>query len=128
MFIGCVGVILNPCNVSLACPATLSFSNSTKAMSLRPGTSLTSLNPGNLKWKNNKIMGNTPTFQRYWPEQHSGQILIGCWRAPQLGNLLGFKPIRWPGLAISLPFIQKTPCKMCQNISEFDTLCTEFFE
>lgn len=26
----------------------ISFSNSTKAMSLRPGTSLTSLNPGNL--------------------------------------------------------------------------------
>ena len=38
-------------------------------------------------------------------QQHSGQILIGCWRAPQLGNLLGFKPIRWPGSSISLPFI-----------------------
>ena len=49
IFIGCVGVILNPCKVSLAWPATVSFSNSTKAISLRPGTSLTSLNPGNLK-------------------------------------------------------------------------------
>ena len=53
------------------------------------------------------------------PNEHSGQILIGCWQAPHLGNLLGFKPVRWPGWAISLPFIQKAPCKMCQHISTF---------
>ena len=38
------------------------------------------------------------TLSSYVPEcrarKHSGKILIGCWRAPQLGNLLGFKPVR----------------------------------
>lgn len=52
---GCDGVILKPCNVSLACPAAVSFSNSTKAMSLLPGTSLTSLNAGSLKERELKL-------------------------------------------------------------------------
>ena len=50
IFIAEVGVILNPCRASLAEADWISFSNSTKAMSWRPGTSRTSLNPGN--WKN----------------------------------------------------------------------------
>lgn len=45
------GVIRNPCKASLAVPDCTSFSNSTKAISERPGTKRTSLNPGN--WLNN---------------------------------------------------------------------------
>lgn len=41
-------VILKPCSASRAAPAWTSLSNSTKAMSWRPGTKRTSLNPGNL--------------------------------------------------------------------------------
>jgi len=48
IFIGLVGVILNPWRASLAAPAWISLSNSTNAMSCRPGTSRTSLKPGNL--------------------------------------------------------------------------------
>ena len=43
------GVILKPCRECLASDDCTSLSNSTKAISLRPGTSLTSLNPGNLQ-------------------------------------------------------------------------------
>ena len=46
-----VGVILNPCSEFLASLDCISVSNSTKAMSLLPGTSRTSLKPGNLKEK-----------------------------------------------------------------------------
>ena len=42
------GVILKPCRASFAVPDCTSFSNSTKAISDRPGTKRTSLNPGNL--------------------------------------------------------------------------------
>ena len=49
IFMALEGVILKPCKASLAAPACISFSNSTKAMSCRPGTRRTSLNPGNLK-------------------------------------------------------------------------------
>lgn len=52
------GVILKPCKASLAVPDWTSFSNSTKAISERPGTKRTSLNPGNLKqnkWKKRKL-------------------------------------------------------------------------
>lgn len=48
------GVILNPCKASLAVPDCTSFSNSTKAMSERPGTKRTSLNPGNLQQESAK--------------------------------------------------------------------------
>lgn len=48
IFIALVCVILKPCSASRAAPACTSFSNSTKAMSWRPGTRRTSLNPGNL--------------------------------------------------------------------------------
>lgn len=41
-------VILKPCRASRAAPACTSLSNSTKAMSCRPGTRRTSLKPGNL--------------------------------------------------------------------------------
>ena len=41
------GVILNPCRASLAAADWISFSNSTKAISWRPGTRRTSLKPGN---------------------------------------------------------------------------------
>lgn len=44
----CVGTILNPCNELMASVECDSLSYSTKAMSVRPGTSLTSCNPGNL--------------------------------------------------------------------------------
>lgn len=43
----CVGDRLNPFRASLAVADKYSFSNSTKAISERPGMSLTSLNPGN---------------------------------------------------------------------------------
>ena len=49
IFMALDGVILKPCRASLAAPACMSVSNSTKAMSWRPGTSRTSLNPGNLR-------------------------------------------------------------------------------
>lgn len=48
IFIALLCVILKPCKASLAAPACTSLSNSTKAMSWRPGTRRTSLNPGNL--------------------------------------------------------------------------------
>lgn len=48
IFMAHVAVILKPCSASLATPACVSLSNSTKAMSCFPGTSRTSLNPGNL--------------------------------------------------------------------------------
>lgn len=48
IFMAQVAVILKPCSASLATPACVSLSNSTKAMSCFPGTSRTSLNPGNL--------------------------------------------------------------------------------
>lgn len=49
IFIAFVCVILKPCSASRAAPACTSFSNSTNAMSWRPGTRRTSLKPGNLK-------------------------------------------------------------------------------
>lgn len=48
IFIACVGTILNPCKAFLAQADCCSFSNSTKAISERPGTRRTSLNPANL--------------------------------------------------------------------------------
>ena len=48
IIIALVGVILKPCKASLAAADWVSFSNSTKAMSARPGTKRTSLKPGNL--------------------------------------------------------------------------------
>ena len=51
IFIAFACVILKPCSASRAAPACTSLSNSTKAMSWRPGTRRTSLNPGNLKNK-----------------------------------------------------------------------------
>ena len=53
IFMAVVGVILNPWRASLAAADCISFSNSTNAMSERPGTSLTSLNPGN--WLNSML-------------------------------------------------------------------------
>lgn len=47
IFMALFWVILKPCRASRAAPACTSLSNSTKAMSCRPGTSRTSLNPGN---------------------------------------------------------------------------------
>lgn len=47
----CVGVILNPCNASLAALLCNSVENSTNAISCRFGTRRTSLKPGN--WLNN---------------------------------------------------------------------------
>lgn len=49
IFMAQVAVILKPCSASLATPACVSPSNSTKEMSCFPGTSRTSLKPGNLK-------------------------------------------------------------------------------
>ena len=48
MLIAHVGVILNPWSEFFASLDCSSDSNSTKAMSLLPGTSRTSLKPGNL--------------------------------------------------------------------------------
>lgn len=49
IFIAFDCVILKPCSASRAAPAWTSLSNSTKAMSWRPGTRRTSLKPGNLQ-------------------------------------------------------------------------------
>lgn len=49
IFMALLWVILKPCRASRAAPACTSVSNSTKAMSWRPGTRRTSLNPGNLE-------------------------------------------------------------------------------
>lgn len=51
IFMACVGVILKPCNASLAALLCSSVVNSTKAISWRFGTKRTSLKPGN--WLNN---------------------------------------------------------------------------
>lgn len=60
IFMAFVCVILKPCNASRAAPAWTSFSNSTKAMSWRPGTRRTSLNPGNLNTQqHNQPLTNT---------------------------------------------------------------------
>lgn len=48
IFMAWVGVNLNPWSASLAAIACISISNSTNAMSWRPGTRRTSLNPANL--------------------------------------------------------------------------------
>lgn len=53
IFMALVWVILKPCSDSRAAPAWTSVSNSTKAMSWRPGTKRTSLNPGNLQEEEN---------------------------------------------------------------------------
>lgn len=49
IFMALACVILKPCSASRAAPACTSLSNSTKAMSWRPGTRRTSLKPGNLR-------------------------------------------------------------------------------
>ena len=53
IFIAELGVILKPWSASRAEADCISFSNSTKAMSWRPGTRRTSLKPGNCKRKMN---------------------------------------------------------------------------
>ena len=60
----CVGVILNPPRELLASVACASVSNSTKAISLRPGTKRTSLNPGNLEEKKWIITDTQGLIQR----------------------------------------------------------------
>lgn len=47
--IALLGVILKPLSVSFAFVACVAFSNSTKAISWRPGTNRTSLYPSNLR-------------------------------------------------------------------------------
>jgi hypothetical protein len=60
IFIAELGVILKPWSASRAEADCISFSNSTKAMSWRPGTRRTSLKPGNCKQKtNNDIQYNS---------------------------------------------------------------------
>ena len=49
ILMGWVGVMRNPCNAIRASVACSSVANSTKAMSVRDGTSLTSCKPGNLQ-------------------------------------------------------------------------------
>jgi hypothetical protein len=56
IFIACVGTILNPCREVLAQADCCSLSNSTKAISERPGTRRTSLNPANLEEKTKKSL------------------------------------------------------------------------
>jgi len=57
IFMAWVMVILKPCSEDLASLDCISVSYSTKAMSLRPGTSLTSLNPENLERREEGRMG-----------------------------------------------------------------------
>ena len=74
------GVILKPWREWRASDDCTSLSNSTKAMSLRPGTSLTSLNPGNLK-----------TLHKYLSDYHlvGGDVLIEEHGEHHLGRLRG---------------------------------------
>ena len=61
-----VGLILNPWSASLADVDCSAPSNSTKAMSARPGTKRTSLNPGNCGKKyHNSISNNRHTKTRF---------------------------------------------------------------
>jgi len=69
IFIAFVGVILKPCRASLAEVDWLSLSNSTNAISCRPGTSRTSLKPGNLQQKQQYIIcikKGKASHTRYW--------------------------------------------------------------
>lgn len=84
-----VCVILNPCSASRAAPACTSFSNSTKAISWRPGTRRTSLKPGNLQ-RQHKLSSNYDVHMRRC--KNNALILTGwrAWRAwvhlfPQAG-------------------------------------------
>lgn len=80
-----VAVIRKPCSASLATPAWLSPSNSTKEMSCLPGTNRTSLKPGNLR-STERISCGAPAEEprsRFWfwrdslVEEHGQHHLVG---------------------------------------------------
>lgn len=83
IFMALVCVILKPCSDSRAAPAWTSFSNSTKAMSWRPGTKRTSLNPGNLYKKPcSKINSWGHTNKHRKKNLNNGvELLLTGWRA-----------------------------------------------
>ena len=68
MFMAFVGVILKPCKASLADAECVSLSNSTNAMSNRPGTSRTSLKPANLKWNELLLHKKISNESVLWPD------------------------------------------------------------
>lgn len=75
-----VCVILKPCSASRAAPACTSFSNSTKAISWRPGTKRTSLNPGNLCKKPHGWFPYELTSEDTL-KKHGAKMLLTGWRA-----------------------------------------------
>lgn len=83
IFMALLCVILKPCSASRAAPAWTSLSNSTKAMSWRPGTKRTSLNPGNLCKKphgQNSLWINRWGHTKKKTTQGAEMLLTG-WRA-----------------------------------------------
>lgn len=81
IFMAFACVILKPCSASRAAPACTSFSNSTKAMSWRPGTRRTSLNPGNL---NRKQYSQIQLSTNGWMQKNANaekESLLTGWRA-----------------------------------------------
>lgn len=80
IFIAFVCVILKPCSASRAAPACTSFSNSTNAMSWRPGTRRTSLKPGNLKRRDQQLGSAYNRHKRAKLDVENGLLLTG-WRA-----------------------------------------------
>lgn len=88
IFIAFVCVILKPCSASRAAPACTSLSNSTKAMSWRPGTRRTSLNPGNL---NTTLRLDSTVPKKEIQMNFRAELLTGwtAWKAWVRLSLLG---------------------------------------
>lgn len=97
IFIALVWVILKPCSASRAAPACTSLSNSTKAMSWRPGTRRTSLNPGNLNTKlrlesalNKKNQINIKAESYWLVEQHGKHEFVRLfWKVGEEEDVIG---------------------------------------
>lgn len=92
---------MKPCKEWRASDDCTSFSNSTKAMSLRPGTSLTSLNPGNLlgegrrEWMPFHVEGG---FSTHWLKSIVSIIsFVSVGKFVRNKILLGASfPVGWP--------------------------------
>ena len=130
ILIAVVGVILNPWRASLAAADCISVSNSTNAMSCLPGTSLTSLNPGN--WKSNHK--NLTPFSKWRSddnnihlvEQHAEHHLIGLlWQVGEEENLVGRCIIHVAAASVtsSSSLVKTTSCS-CRKATSSSCCCS----
>lgn len=107
-----LGVILKPCSECLASEDRTSLSNSTKAISLRPGTSLTSLNPGNLQSGSAEVGRFTPKrmVATHWLKSIVSIIsLVSVGRFVRNRILFGASlPVGWPLEATNSARIRST--------------------